>query len=81
MITRVEIMIGRIPIAALRSLKGELFGWSWVCLGCGCTDWNPCEGGCAWVRPGLCTSCFESAAAAIAEAAWPHSGYATNIKL
>lgn len=28
------------------------------CERCGCTHGDPCEGGCAWVRPGLCTACL-----------------------
>lgn len=27
------------------------------CVGCGCTDDNPCPGGCTWVAPNLCSSC------------------------
>lgn len=28
-----------------------------VCSVCGCTNDNPCEGGCAWVEPDLCSAC------------------------
>jgi hypothetical protein len=28
-----------------------------VCETCGCTEEDACEGGCAWQRPGLCTTC------------------------
>jgi PRTRC genetic system protein A len=28
-----------------------------VCRVCGCTDSTPCEGGCAWVEPDLCSAC------------------------
>lgn len=28
-----------------------------VCEGCGCTDEDACDDGCAWLRPGRCTSC------------------------
>lgn len=28
-----------------------------VCRGCGCTELDPCPGGCAWAEPGLCTNC------------------------
>jgi len=40
-----------------------------VCMGCGCTDDEPCKDGCAWLRidyargVGVCSSCpgFEAA--------------------
>lgn len=30
-----------------------------ACVVCGCTDWNACEGGCAWasLNPPVCTTC------------------------
>lgn len=34
-----------------------------VCIGCGCSDEDPCEGGCSWVSvnedlgAGLCSQC------------------------
>ncbi len=28
-----------------------------VCLGCGCSEDNPCEGGCVWATPDLCSRC------------------------
>lgn len=28
-----------------------------VCRVCGCTDLTPCPGGCAWVKPDLCSAC------------------------
>ena len=28
-----------------------------ICRVCGCTDFSPCPGGCAWVQPDLCSSC------------------------
>lgn len=28
-----------------------------VCRGCGCSELDPCPGGCAWAKPGLCTNC------------------------
>lgn len=28
-----------------------------VCRVCGCTDFLPCPGGCAWVEPDLCSAC------------------------
>ena len=27
------------------------------CARCQCTDESPCEGGCSWVEPDLCSSC------------------------
>jgi len=27
------------------------------CLACGCTYESPCDGGCWWAGPALCTSC------------------------
>lgn len=34
------------------------------CIGCGCTDQSPCEGGCSWLAcfddgTGVCSSCPE----------------------
>ncbi|MFA5366055.1 MAG: hypothetical protein WC325_12810 [Candidatus Bathyarchaeia archaeon] len=31
----------------------------WKCVMCGCTDMNPCAGGCAWVEKNLCSACAE----------------------
>ncbi len=28
-----------------------------VCRGCGCSELDPCPGGCAWAEPDLCTNC------------------------
>lgn len=28
-----------------------------ACRVCGCTETTPCEGGCAWVEPDLCSAC------------------------
>ena len=28
-----------------------------TCRVCGCTHYTPCEGGCYWVEPDLCSSC------------------------
>lgn len=34
------------------------------CVGCGCSDFQPCEGGCSWVDPSLtdgadvCSQCY-----------------------
>jgi len=34
-----------------------------VCIGCGCTDLEACEGGCSWVSldPPVCSACVEAA--------------------
>ena len=32
-----------------------------ACRVCGCTETTPCEGGCAWVEPDLCSACAFSA--------------------
>lgn len=32
----------------------------WKCIECGCTDTTPCPGGCAWVRPNLCSACADN---------------------
>jgi len=37
----------------LRRMEGA----SEFCAGCGCTEDNPCEGGCWWIEPGLCSAC------------------------
>ena len=29
------------------------------CKECGCSDKNPCKGGCYWVEPELCSKCEE----------------------
>jgi hypothetical protein len=28
-----------------------------VCRTCGCSHYDPCDGGCGWAEPDLCTSC------------------------
>lgn len=28
-----------------------------VCRACGCSEYDPCEGGCGWHEPDLCTAC------------------------
>jgi hypothetical protein len=39
-----------------------------VCIGCGCTDTNACDGGCSWLRVdraaglGVCSECPEKVA-------------------
>ena len=30
-----------------------------VCRECGCSDDKPCEGGCYWAEPDLCSRCDE----------------------
>lgn len=42
----------RLAIAADAVLQGYDY-----CRVCGCTDACGCEGGCSWVKPGLCSSC------------------------
>lgn len=32
---------------------------TWACVVCGCTNDRPCEGGCAWVAPRLCSRCAD----------------------
>lgn len=27
------------------------------CQGCGCSEFEPCEGGCVWATPTLCSRC------------------------
>jgi hypothetical protein len=39
-----------------------------TCRGCGCTDDRPCEGGCSWAAPNVCSRCIEDCAAEIAVA-------------
>jgi hypothetical protein len=29
------------------------------CKYCGCTDDRACPGGCRWVKPNVCSSCFK----------------------
>ena len=33
-----------------------------VCRECGCTDEAPCEEGCSWIEPDLCSACCDGAA-------------------
>lgn len=33
--------------------------WYRVCRVCGCTQENPCDGGCYWVEEDLCSACSE----------------------
>lgn len=35
------------------------------CRVCGCTDFAPCPGDCAWVQPDLCSSCATDGAVMI----------------
>ena len=28
-----------------------------ICLGCGCSELNPCAGGCVWASATLCSLC------------------------
>jgi hypothetical protein len=30
-----------------------------TCQVCQCSELDPCEGGCGWAEPGLCTACYE----------------------
>lgn len=30
-----------------------------ICRVCGCSDYDPCEGGCSWVEEDLCSVCLE----------------------
>jgi len=39
------------------------------CTGCGCTETNACPGGCWWVKPGLCSTCWEAQCQHLAAAA------------
>lgn len=43
---------------ALRMAAADLENFP-VCRVCGCTDDTPCEGGCYWVEPDLCSACTE----------------------
>ena len=39
-------------------MSGEgTIGGFMQCHGCGCTDHNPCPGGCIWAGPNLCSAC------------------------
>jgi hypothetical protein len=49
------------PAAAVRVLAPEILGIP-VCRGCGCTDLTPCDAGCEWVAPDLCSACVEGEA-------------------
>jgi|GEM_PF-2228028 len=40
-----------------------------VCLSCGCSHEDPCDGGCGWHADGLCTACAEGKPDAGVEAA------------
>lgn len=44
-------------LAVLQAFAGD------ECEICGCTDDRACPGGCAWVAPGLCSSCAGEIAA------------------
>lgn len=37
--------------------EDEVMADDGFCHGCGCTEDEPCEGGCYWVEPGLCSTC------------------------
>lgn len=40
-----------------RKCRGDGDGDERTCVECGCTEDNPCPGGCSWFAPGICTSC------------------------
>ena len=48
----------KVSLRLAELLIGEHFG-DMVCSVCGCTENDPCEGGCWWSEPGLCTRCKE----------------------
>jgi hypothetical protein len=31
-----------------------------ICRECGCSEYDACEGGCSWAKPGLCSRCAGS---------------------
>jgi hypothetical protein len=37
---------------------GEADHWPQACRGCGCTNEQGCPGGCLWIDPDLCSTCF-----------------------
>lgn len=45
------------PAVAVRVLAPEVLDIP-VCRGCGCTDLTPCDAGCWWVEPDLCSACL-----------------------
>jgi hypothetical protein len=61
--------------AELRGLLAELDGENPVyaetapraCRVCGCTDDNPCAGGCGWAGEDLCTNCVDKVPALYSE--------------
>jgi hypothetical protein len=38
-------------------IPGELELDEHQCEGCGCSQTNPCEGGCVWATEDLCSAC------------------------
>lgn len=60
-----EVVVSELGVISLRVVDD---GWAVlvfrpvdsnirVCKACGCTDDLGCNGGCRWVKPGLCSSC------------------------
>lgn len=39
-----------------------------ACGGCGCTDIRACAGGCEWIKPGLCSVCYDARMDTLADA-------------
>lgn len=37
----------------------EMVAAGWVCKYCGCTETTPCNGGCCWIAPNVCSRCAE----------------------
>ena len=65
-----EIVDGRLVLALVDEPEFECIGqdiWDlgvplddiegMTCRECGCTDDNPCDGGCSWVEEDLCSNC------------------------
>ena len=62
---KLSIVVGRLdetPQVTMRLCALGLFIlFGGVCRECGCTNETPCEGGCHWAEPDLCSTCAEAA--------------------
>ena len=64
-----ELLDGRLCLALVDEPEFECIGQDiWdegvpleeevrTCRECGCTDDNPCDGGCSWAGPDICSNC------------------------
>ena len=53
-----EFILKNLP-AGNKPLPEIGMGLEMCCLNCGCTQDHACEGGCTWITPWKCSSCYD----------------------